>query len=72
MKHTKHQNATVLQPAVAFAIREQLYEVIHSFDQLVYHVRALFYIYVAHLPSFKYIFIFRLQFKVWFQQEKAD
>lgn len=35
LKHTKHLNATVLQPAIAFAIREQLYEVIHSIGRLV-------------------------------------
>jgi hypothetical protein len=45
VKHTKHQNTTVLQPAVAFAIREQLYEVIHSIGRLIYHV-CMLYIYI--------------------------
>jgi len=41
-----------LQPAIAFAIREQLYEVIHSIDRLAYHVHALY----LHTHTHTYIF----------------
>jgi len=62
LKHTKHLNATVLQPAIAFAIREQLYEVIHSIGRLVYHVHAL---YIYGYVSFTIVLIhFHIQIVV--------